>query len=537
MVKKKKSIIRITYTALLFIIFLTSCSPKTYNYPADSYRTYYEVFLRSFYDSNNDGIGDINGLIGKLDYIGGSKGGNNSLGCSGIWLMPIMPSPSYHKYDVTDYYNIDPIYGTMEDFNRLIKESKEKNISLIIDLVLNHTSIMHPWFQSAAKSIGIPPCGNEVCSVKELCREHNPYCGYYNFSSESKKNYVKTPLYSDWYYECAFDKNMPDLNLDNPALRKDITDIMKFWLDKGVSGFRLDATTHYYDQNTSKNVEFLSWLNKEAKKYNPEVYIVGEAWTSNNVVLDMYESKIQSFFNFDFAKNDGLFVSAARSGMGTGVAEKLADQQKEADSKNEAAIDALFLSNHDQARSAGTLSNNESFMKIAAALYILAPGNSFIYYGEEIGTLGSGKDENKRLAMLWSNSNKTGIPHNPPNADYSKKPEFGVEEQLKDKSSLLRHYMKLVSIKNNYPAIARGVITPIESKEEIVAFSVLYKEEKLGIFHNVSDKEIIVEIPEGYSKVKLLESVASEGKKVAFKNKTVKMPPYSSAILDLKNEN
>jgi glycosidase len=488
---------------------------------SDNYRTYYEIFVRSFYDSNNDGIGDLKGVLQKFDYINdGNSSSKKSLNVGGIWLMPVMPSPSYHKYDITNYYAIDPQYGTMADFEALAAKCKEKNVSLIMDLVLNHTSSENKWFQSACASIGIP-------------REHNPYCKYYNFSTEPQPGYEQVPQYSNWYYECQFGKNMPDLNLDEPLVRAEIVKIMKFWLDKGVSGFRLDATTSYYTGDNEKNTAFLKWLKTEATKINKNCYFVGEAWSTAGDIEELYGSGIDSFFNFPFSQISGLFIPAVRSENGSGVAEKLQSWQTDLLKINPKSIDAVFLTNHDNGRSSGMLNRDINMEKMAAALYMLAPGNSFIYYGEELGMTGSGRDENKRLPMLWSVTDKTGIPNAPPNAEYFVQPDKGVAEQLKDKSSLLNYYIKLIKIKNQNPEIARGIVKAITVQNAgIVAYSVKYNSSTLYVIHNLSTQPVTLTFSKDkYGYKKIIDNLSVSGKKVTLKSDNLTMPARSSVII------
>ena len=194
----------------------------------DNYRTYYEVFVYSFYDGNGDGIGDLKGLTKKLDYINdGDPVTMDDLGCNGIWLMPVMPSPTYHKYDTTDYYSIDPEYGTMEDFEAFLSACRERGIKVIMDLALNHTSSEHPWFQEACsylKELGDGEPDPGEC----------PYVLYYNFSKEKKSGFSPVKGSDVWYYEAQFWDGMPDLNLYNEELRAEIEKIADFWLAKGV---------------------------------------------------------------------------------------------------------------------------------------------------------------------------------------------------------------------------------------------------------------------------------------------------------------
>lgn len=231
----------------------------------DNFRSCYEIFVYSFYDSDGDGIGDIKGVTSKLDYI-------SDLRCNEIWLMPIMPSTTYHKYDVKDYKNIDEQYGTMEDFEELVSKCHEKDIHIIIDFVINHSSSQHKWFTTAS----------EYLKKLEENEEPNPtecqYVDYYNFSRENKPGYCQLSN-SNWYYEARFWSEMPDLNLANKSLRKEITDTVQFWLDKGVDGFRLDAVKEYYSDSSKESIDTLEWFTQLVKEKKNDAYLVGEAWT------------------------------------------------------------------------------------------------------------------------------------------------------------------------------------------------------------------------------------------------------------------
>lgn len=225
----------------------------------DNYRTYYEVFVYSFYDSDGDGIGDLKGLTENLDYINdGDPETDTDLGCNGIWLMPIMPSTTYHKYDVTDYEAIDPEYGTMDDFTTLVDECHKRGINVIIDFVMNHTSSQHEWFQTAYKYIQSLPEGAEPDASE--C----PYVDYYNFSKEKLGGYYPVEG-TDWYYEGQFWSEMPDLNWDNEMLKTEFEQIVQFWLDLGVDGFRLDAVKEFYSGADDKNIAVLTWFNDMVK--------------------------------------------------------------------------------------------------------------------------------------------------------------------------------------------------------------------------------------------------------------------------------
>ena len=295
--KRRSYVSGIKILCLLFLLLLvSSCSIFTNRTVlSDNFRNYYEIFVRSFYDKNADGIGDLAGVTAKLDYIA------KDVGADGIWLMPIFPSPSYHKYDVTDYYTIDPQYGTLEEFDLLIAKAHEKDIRIILDLAVNHTSNLHPWFDSAVKAL--------------WSGEQSKYIGYYNFTlTDPGQGYSK--ITDKYYYECRFVSGMPDLNLDNADVREEIAKIAKFWLDRGVDGFRLDAATSYYTGDNAKNIEFLSWFNGVVKAYEKDAYLVGEVRSDAGTVSEYYKSGIDSFFNYPYSQITGELVADLNTRMG-----------------------------------------------------------------------------------------------------------------------------------------------------------------------------------------------------------------------------
>ena len=390
----------------------------------DKYRSYYQVWIGSFCDSNGDQIGDLPGLISKLDYINdGDPNSGNDLGADGIWLSPMMPSKSYHKYNVRDYFEIDPDFGTLADFDTLIKEAHNRGIRVIIDLVLNHSGDDHEFFLKAC---------DELREGKE-----DGYARYYNVSKESNETYNRPISGSDYYYAGPFSTDMPDWNLSYEGTREYFEEVAKFWLEKGVDGFRLDAVKYFEDKNTDA-VEFLKWFYTMAQKYNPDVYMVGEDWDDAGNVYDMYESGIDSLFNFKFANSGGEWMVASH-GMTADALGKLKKYDNNIKKRNENAINANFLTNHDMVRAYNML--DEDDYKMAAALYMLAPGNTFTYYGEEIGieAPNTSNDASYRTAMIWDNENLPDI-EVPGVAEVVKNELGGVEQQLKDEHSLLNTY-------------------------------------------------------------------------------------------------
>ncbi len=486
---------------VLISIVLVGCAPVSKeNVVPENNSIVYEIYVGAFNDSDGDGIGDLKGVIEKLDYI-------RDLGVTSIWLMPINPSPTYHKYDVTDYKAIDPQYGTMEDFKELVKEMDDRGMTLILDLVMNHSSAQHPWFLEARNAMI-----NDTCNGTDKC-------DYYHFSKTAAPGFTK--IGNSDFYESVFWDQMPDLNLQNANVRDEFESIMKFWLDAGVGGFRLDATTHFERENVEENIEVLEWINETVKTIKPDAYIVGEAWTSNSIVQKMYESKIDSFFNFGLSQNEGSIVKSINSGWGYDLASIKANHDATIQNYNSDAIDGLFLSNHDNNRSAGYLSVSEAKQRLAAAVYMLMPGNVFIYYGEEVGMLGSGKDENKRLAMPWSKDASKNA-SNPSGSDYTHQQPISVEEALKDKGSLLNFYKKLGTIRNSHPSISRSKIQAIDTGNRYVY---LMEHEDLYVIHNFSENslELTIDLE--------VNDVIMVNEKTKYEAGTITIDPFASAIL------
>lgn len=405
----------------------------------------------------------------------------------------------------------------MDDFDELIAAAHENDVKVIIDLVLNHTSNQHPWFDQAVQAL--------------LENEQNNYIEYYNFTRDSPgAGYAQ--ITDEYYYECRFVSTMPDLNLDSPAVRAEIAKIAAFWLDRGVDGFRLDAVTSFYTGNQEKNVAFLQWLNSTVKEIDPDAYLIGEAWTDSGAVAAYYQSGIDSFFNFPYSQAGGRLANAIHKGEDSEFAVDLSDWNMKIRTANPNGKDALFLSNHDQGRSAGFLTRSLDKEKMAAALYLLAPGNPFIYYGEEIGMTGSGADPNKRLPMIWSDMDTAGQTYPPPGATQNTEGLPGVEKQLRDPASLLNHYRKILLLKARNPEIARGEMNPVATENPgIIAFNAEHNGKKVYVFHNLSGESQILE--PGLTE----QGISIEGFLVAGKGKPrlsrgqLSLPPLSTTIL------
>ncbi len=451
----------------------------------------YEVFVYSFCDSDGDGIGDLKGVISKLDYI-------KELGFTRIWLMPVMPSPTYHKYDVTDYCDIDPEYGTMEDMDKLISECDQRGMELILDLTLNHTSSEHPWFTQAVSYLEGLEDGQEADA--SVC----PYVDYYNFETEPGSSYYKAGT-SDFYYEAQFWSGMPDLNLSNPDVRDELLSVADYWLDKGIDGFRLDATTYYMTGSPEGNIEFMSWFSDAIKAEHPDAYLVGEAWTDYGEYVNYYQSGIDSFFNFMFAGKDGVIANSVNGTSSRGAASYGYGQQlfydKLMESYGDMIVDAPFLSNHDMARASGYFTSSDaSQYKIAQAMSLLMSGNVFLYYGDEIGMSGSGRDENFRLPMYWtaddSSESAEIMCKGPADADRQDMRYPALDEQIEDDLSIYSFIRQTMIIRNSHPAICYGLPEYMEelSGNDVCVIAKSYGDENLLLVFNVSESEQVLDL-------------------------------------------
>ena len=491
--------------------------------PDDNYRTFYEIFVYSFCDSNGDGIGDLQGVISKLDYL-------ETLGIQGIWLMPIHPSVSYHKYNVSDYYAIDPEYGTMEDFEQLIAECQQRDIHVIIDLVVNHTGSEHAWFKEAVQYLQNLPTGAEPNA--EECK----YLDYYFFSKETSGNSSRPVAGTEWYYEGMFDYSMPDINLGSEATREEIKNIMQFWIEKGVAGFRLDAAKEFYSGSADKNIEVLTWIQETATSLKPDCYLVAEVWESFQQIAKYYESGITSIFNFAFGNSDGKITKVLQGAGNESVVTTYATALEKADTAYRASnpnyIDAPFLSNHDVGRIAGFAGRDENKMKMAAAMNLFMSGSTFIYYGEELGMPGSGNDPSKRAPMYWNAARDNGTTNPHPECELPAEYPLGsLEEQMNDDDSLWNYYRQAIAIRNALPQIARGVpaAETALNKGCVSAYRKTWNDQECIILMNIDAKEASADLSD-YGDWQLAAGLSANGESITFENDTLKLPAWGVAV-------
>jgi len=416
---------------------------------------FYEVFVRSFADSTTgplagDGIGDLRGLIEKLNYLNdGDPATTEDLGVTGLWLMPVMQSPSYHGYDVTDYYAVDEEYGTLDDFRQFVGEAHARGMQVIVDLVLNHTSSEHPWFVEA--------------------RDHpeSERRGWYLWSEE-KPDYLGPWGQDVWhaspsgYYYGLFWSGMPDLNLSNPAVTAEMAKVARFWLEEaGADGFRLDAARHLIEEgstqeNTVSTHEWLKGFRRVYKGADPEAVVVGEMWTKGpNVAEYLRGDELDLAFDFDLAE---AIVKYA----GLRTANRLQGALTASYRLYGGGLSATFLTNHDMNRAMSQLADRGK-AKVAASVLLTAPGVPFVYYGEEIGMTGEKPDEMIRTPMQWSAEENagfsTGTPWEPVNSDY---PDVNVVAQSQYTESLLSHYRALIRLRTASPTLQMGSYHPVD---------------------------------------------------------------------------
>ena len=453
----------------------------------DNYRVFYEIFVGSFSDSDGDGTGDLRGIINRMDYLNdGEDASGESLGVEGLWLSPIFASGSYHKYDVDDYYKIDPEFGTEEDLKELLELAHERNVKVILDLVLNHTGRNNPWY-------------NAFREAHINKKTDDPYYDFYSWypageTAPGGRTFTLVQGTTD-YVECNFSGDMPELNYDNEAVRQAVLDVAKYYLDLGVDGFRFDAAKYIYYGDNQRSAEFWEWFIPELKAIKPDVYTVAEVWDGDGVT-DIYYPALNCF-DFFTSQSNGLIAGTAKGGdvnKYTGYVDAYLDRVT---AMNESAMIVPFIANHDTDRAAGYLSEATGQIKVAANLYILSSGSPFIYYGEEIGAAGSrggsNTDANRRLKMEWGDGDTV---EDPVGATYaSARVSATAAEQMGDGDSLYSYYKKLIMIRKANPAIARGDYTALEfDGTRLGGFTATYDGVTVAVLHNTTKEPVTVDL-------------------------------------------
>lgn len=546
---------------------------------------FYEIFVRSFQDSNNDGIGDFKGLTARLDDL-------KALGVNALWLMPINPSPSYHGYDVTDYKNLNPQYGTLADFDAFMKAAHEKGFKVILDWVANHTSSLHPWFlesqnpnspkrnwyqwrdsnpgwgqpwgggntwhllktitQSSSSSnlkvifpgtiqgaLGAKdwnPDGQETRALEvspgifelvvmlpkgsyefkvalngswsenygagakrdganiklEVANDNTIVKFVYNSSNHQITDSINNPdlvqapssvpprpTFSDAtvpagssYFYGAFWEGMPDLNWRNPEVKAAMNDGAKFWLERGIDGFRIDAMRYVVEgenDNKPDSPETLDWTKDFSgfvRGIKPDAAIVGEVWTDTETVAKYFQNGAGEQMGFNFPMQKAIAASV----NGSSNEAINFELSRVAKAYSAEAVDAIFTSNHDLDRPSYFGAGR---YRVAASLLLTLPGTPFLYYGDEIGMKNGaqGGDEAKRTPMRWDSRAGAGFSSAKPWTDFATSDaKISVKTQRETKNSLWNFYANMIKIRQANSALRVGGFEPLNTDKRIMAF-------------------------------------------------------------------
>jgi alpha-amylase len=477
---------------------------------------YYEIFVRSFADSNGDGVGDLNGITAKLDYL-------HWLGVSGLWLTPIYPAASYHGYDVTNYFAVNPQFGTMADLRRLVRQAHARGIKVLIDMVLNHTSSRNPWFEQA-----LDP--------------KSPYHDWYTWAGRgtdlSAQSSVGVPAWhprGGQYYLGDFSGDMPDLNYDSPAVRREMIKVGRFWLAQGVDGFRLDATTQIYVDFKSdidnpgaiaKNIAWWRQYHDALSAADPRVFLLGEVPARTEGQAAPYYAALNSVFDFPLAR---VLVAAAADetspNLGSYVSEAWREFRRDARGP---FVDSPFLGNHDRDRVLDQLHGNTSHMRMAAAMLLTLPGDPFVYYGEEIGMHGIKPDMRIREPMRWQRdrhaAGETRWEPSPDNAS----PDLSVAVERADPHSLLIFYRRLIHWRIDLPALRDGGIGPYPlDGGAISAYTRSDQRQRLLVVHNLSAAPRKLRLPDSSFHAVLRRTRPG----IRLVGRDLTLPAYSTAVL------
>lgn len=514
---KKKTVLLIV---LLFVIVVSGCTKEYKIEPTSTlyrnFSTCYNIFPISYADSDGDGKGDLMGIVNQLDYLNdGDDKTDTDLGIDCIWLNPIHPSPSYHKYDVTDYYAIDPVFGTIDDFKLLIQEAEKRNISIIMDYVINHTSSEHEWFKKSR--IG-----------------DKKYKNWYRWRSGDEENYSTLEgwaKYGDQYYFASFWDGMPELNFDNKEVRKEIKKIAKYWLEMGVDGFRIDAAIHVYDQKEyptdtvvlEKNLNWFKEFNSYIKSVKEDAILISEIWRDAGTIAYHLEG-MDTAFNFDLSEN---IISGIKNGDARSIERLIVNIFNQYKIYKADFVDSIFITNHDMNRAMSQFGNNEVYAKTAAHMLFTLPGVSWVYYGEELGMTGVKPDENLREPFKWSEDlNNTPNTNWEPIKYNSDTPSLA--EQKKDPESIYNKYRTLINLKKDHEILQKGVFKKVDSKYYLMSYTRETDEGKYLVLHNLSNKQKDITIK---GNIKSTIYVSTDNNII--KDNLLSMEPLSTVILDV----
>lgn len=508
--------------AIVFLVLVCmSCRSKTTVSDAWPYGVKYEIFVLSFADADGDGKGDLKGLAQKLDYV-------ESLGVNGIWLMPVMPSPSYHKYDVSDYKNIHPDYGTLEDFKTFTTEAHKRGIHVIIDLVLNHTATNHPWFEQAMADKNSPYRDYFVWAKKDSIRDQ----------ISKKKVTVDSDNIRQWHevngdstaehYYGFFSSHMPDLNFDNKHVRDEMVDVARFWIEEmNVDGFRFDAARHLYPSDRAYDChQFWAWYREQLVKIKPDIYMVGEVYSTDRNEVSPFAKGMPALFNFDLGSRVITTLNAGKDSLE--LIENYVEQIDFFKSSNPEFIDAPILTNHDQNRIMSQLGNDPGKARVAASILLTLTGAPYVYYGEELGMRGTKPDEFIREPFLWGDEKIT---------THWMTPKFNLADSVADvktqsdnTKSLLQHYRNLIQYRNSSKPLTFGSIAALPGlPSSVVGFKRTFDSATEVVIHNISADRVTIELSPDVSAFRKVGFAS--GDEVILNENELTLSAYATSIL------
>ena len=511
--------IKLYFISVILFISCTTTSVNEQPLVTDPwpFGTMYEIFVQSYADSNRDSIGDFNGLTGKLDYL-------QDLGIEGIWLMLIGPSPSYHKYDVTDYYDIHPDYGTLDDFKNFVAEAHSRDIRIVMDLVINHCSSEHPWFVDA------------VSSKDSKYRDYYVWANIDSIRDDIAKKVITldSDNITQWhqaegndeYYYGFFNGGMPDLNYDNPELRKEVIEIGRFWLEEvGVDGFRLDAAKHIFpDERATDNHAWWLEFGNAMKQIKADVYLVGEVW-GNAELVGPYLKGLPSMFNFDFQAG---IDSILRYEKNDGFVENLVATRNTYQQIQNGYLDATFINNHDKDRLIDKFDGNMAKNELSAAILLTLPGVPYIYYGDEIGMFGQKPDPNIREPFLWDYNDKASEQTQWIEAvNSTDETVIPLSAQMDDQQSTYNYFKYWINLRNDHEILRTGELKALSLPESLLGYERTDDDVRWIIIHNLTGvAQSVVLAP-----LKVTKNIYASDQQVEVNDETLELPPYSSVIL------
>ncbi|QDA74582.1 alpha,alpha-phosphotrehalase [Listeria seeligeri] len=540
-------------------------------------KTIYQVYPKSFFDTNGDGIGDIPGITAKLDYL-------QKLGIEMIWINPFYPSPQNDNgYDISNYTAVDPLFGTMDDVSTLIREGKKRNIGIMIDLVLNHTSTEHPWFQ---KALAGDPFYRDFYFFREGKTDGTPPT---NWESKFGGNAWEKLPDSTEYYLHLYDVTQADLNWANPNVRNALYDVVNFWIDKGVEGFRLDVLNviskpkfleddfegdgrRFYTDGPNIHT-YLKELHERTFGEKP-IITVGEMSSTDIANCVRYsnpeEKELSMVFHFHHLKVDYPNGEKWRLGEMNFATLKSIFHTWQVAMSEENGWDALFWNNHDQPRALGRFVSDAPEHSYHAATLLAATthfmrGTPFVYMGEEIGMMNpkfpaindyvdietlnhfdilqqqgfserevmaiikERSRDNSRTPMQWDNTENAGFTTGKPWLKVAENVnEINVQQALQTKTSIFYFYQKLIALRKEYPVIQNGDYKPALTDEgSIIAYSRSLEDSKLLSIHNFAAEKQILTLPSEFSNAKILLSNYPREELTS----TIELSPYETLTL------